>query len=122
MVHSLPKYRRATKSIVSLEKQLAERSARDLRQAATDEAAERSKMPVNQKYRELARTNLDQAIALACAERGAIEQLALERQIAQEIEEGRRNDPRFMPEAYAKWRRLGYTPEEVEYDMSHAVR
>jgi len=122
MVHSLPKYRRATKSIVSLEKQLAERRARDLRQAATDQAAERSKMPISQKYRELARTNFDQAVALACSERGPVEQLALERQIAQEIEEGRRRNPMFTPDAWAQWRRLGYTPEEIEYDMSHAVR
>ncbi len=78
-------------------------------------------MPLSEEVREIGRTDPDRALAMAIARRTPGEQEALEQAIAKEIAEHGKCQT-FLPSSYARLRRLGYEPSEIDYDMSHIWR
>ncbi len=46
----------------------------------------------------------------------------LDQAIAREIKEKSKLSQTFLPDAYRSWRREGYKPNEIDYDMCHIFR
>jgi len=47
---------------------------------------------------------------------------AFNRKVKREIKERDKPGRLFLPEEWRKWRKMGYRPEQIDYDMCHVFR